>query len=33
VPLKEKDLPLKLPEIKYYEPSKGAESPLNNISS
>ncbi len=31
VPLKEKDLPLKLPEIKYYEASKGAESPLENI--
>ncbi len=33
VPLREKDLPLKLPNIKCYAPSKGAESPLENISS
>ncbi|MEI7810565.1 MAG: class I tRNA ligase family protein, partial [bacterium] len=32
VPLKEKDLPLKLPEVKSYEPTDNGESPLANIS-
>jgi len=31
VPLKEKDLPLKLPKIKSYEPTGTGESPLKNI--
>ncbi|MCS7200616.1 MAG: leucine--tRNA ligase [Patescibacteria group bacterium] len=32
VPLKEKDLPLVLPRVKYYKPSGTGESPLKNIS-
>jgi leucyl-tRNA synthetase len=31
VPLKEKDLPLKLPKVKSYEPTGTGESPLKNI--
>ncbi len=31
VPLSEKDLPLKLPKVKYYEPTGTGESPLKNI--
>jgi leucyl-tRNA synthetase len=31
IPLKEKDLPLKLPKVKSYEPTGTAESPLANI--
>ncbi len=31
VPLKEKDLPLKLPLVKFYQPSGTGESPLKNI--
>jgi leucyl-tRNA synthetase len=32
VPLKEKDLPLKLPEVKNYQPTDNGESPLADIS-
>ncbi len=31
IPLKEKDLPLKLPKVEFYEPTGTAESPLANI--
>lgn len=31
VPLKDKDLPLKLPKVKYYQPAGTGESPLANI--
>lgn len=33
IPVKEKDLPVKLPKVKSYEPTGEAESPLANISS
>ncbi len=33
VPVPEKDLPLKLPEVKNYEPTDTGESPLASISS
>ena len=33
IPLKEKDLPLKLPKVKFYEPTGTEESPLANIPS
>ncbi len=32
IQIQEKDLPVKLPEVKYYEPSGTGESPLTNIS-